>query len=135
MRETELEDESSEAKSRRRRTLLLHWASATLIALIYIFSYDIAEKTGGLVAAAFPIAVLSVWWLFYARLMAQMDERDRAIEFRAIAVSGAVMLWALITLNTLHEIAGTPMLPLALFLPLTVVAYGAARFIWQRFFL
>ena len=135
MESEQLEDESPVTRLRRNRAIAFYWSAAFGLALLFAFSYEWAERIGGVAAALVPVAILSLWWGLYAHMISALDERDRAIETRAIAAAGAVTLWLLITSTALHEIGGLWEPPIALILPVAALLYAAFRFIWQRVFL
>lgn len=135
----EFEDESGAARSARLRAQVASWIVSLGMAVLFIASTwwaeaRLAEGAGnGLLWAGLPVAVLTLWWLSYLRLIRRFDELERRIEVRSVAISGALVLWIITSWGILAELLGVAMMPAYLFAPLAVLIYALVRFLGARF--
>ncbi len=82
-----------------------------------------------ILVAVLPIVPLSYWWRQYPREIAQLDELERSIEFKALAWGTGLGLWVVTVWAILQAYNVLPEMPLFLVAPIVAVFYGLAR--WQ----
>lgn len=131
-----MEPESDNSKVARRARKLREIAGELALVAAFLGSVLLAREIstgdrGSLVmnslAAAFPIAVLSVWWVFIALKIRKLDEFERSIETRSMAIACAVTVWTTTVWGLISVFVGAPEMPLVLTAPLAAAAYGVIR--------
>lgn len=128
-----MEPESQSSITNRRRKRLLNTAAELGVAALFVVAIlggsELAE--GGALAkfaaAGGAIIILSLWWWLYYRQIAQLDELERSISIRALAIAGAVTIWVATVWGLLHVFAGAPLLPLVFVAPLAAVISCVTR--------
>lgn len=131
------EPESPAASAARRRRqirytvteLSLACAFAAAVTLAVRWSQDGAAArplmTGAVVAA---ILVLGMWLGFYFHWYRRLDEFERALEARAVAIAGILTVFGATAFGIVEAVFGAADFPfLALTAPAFAVVYSAAR--------
>jgi hypothetical protein len=78
-------------------------------------------------AAGLPIIVVTVWWLYLAREIRKLDEFQRAVQMRALAIASAITLWITTVWGLVFHFVGGPMLPLVFVAPLGALIFGVIQ--------
>ncbi len=110
------------------------WLGAGVFVASTFIADALAEQFGGqgpraVAAALLPALALTLWWAVYIVRLRHMDEFERNIEYRALAVAAGAAFWIATVWGVLQAFASAPELPLHFIAPLGALAYGAARFI------
>ena len=99
--------------------------SGTVIAAVNLA--DVVPDPAEPALAIFPVAVLTLWWAFYALRIRALDELGQVIATRSLALACAVTIWITTVWGLLTLIAGVPALPLIFVAPVAAGSYGLIR--------
>lgn len=72
-------------------------------------------------------AVLTGWFVFYARKLKRMDELEQALEMKSLALSCALTIWITTLWGVVSLLSAIQPLPLIFIAPLAASIYGLAR--------
>ncbi len=134
-----MEPESSASKARRRTQSRRHSAIELAIAAAFVgavFIGDRIAESGApssamkILAAGLPIAILTIWWAFYAAHIKALGEFERNIATQSLAIACGVTLWITTAWGLIILFAGAPALPLAMVAPLAALIYAVIRAIF-----
>ncbi|WDI32545.1 hypothetical protein PUV54_04970 [Hyphococcus flavus] len=135
-----MEQESSASKSKRRARVLRRSATEVFFAMLFVAAVLIGDRSASgqdaalymkILAVGLPLLVVTVWWLFYAKLITSLGEFERAMATRSLAISCGVTLWVTTAWGLAIEFAGAPGLSLALIAPLAAIIYSVTRAIFH----
>lgn len=73
------------------------------------------------------IIILTLWWALHVKRITQLDELQRTIELRSLAIACGVILWITTVWGVMSIWGGMPELPLVIVAPLAAVVYGIIR--------
>lgn len=131
-----MEPESDTSRAARNARKLREIAGQLALVVAFIASVLVAREISAddrgsvavrSLAAAFPIAVLSVWWVFLALKIRKLDEFERSIETQSMAIACAVTVWITTVWGLISVFVGAPEMPLVLTAPLAAAIYGVIR--------
>lgn len=131
-----LEDESSAAASARRARRLRRWLTELALGLAFlaaIFGADHfaerAQPAQNLAAACVvaAIGVLALWFAVYFAYYRWLDEFERNLEVRAIALAGGVAVWLAAAWGLIEVFLGGPDFPIAFLAPVFSAIYAIIR--------
>jgi len=131
-----MESESSASKAKRRARSFQRHGTEFVLAAAFVGAVYIGgritqtEGTGPVLkvaAVALPLVVLTGWWAFYALLINSLDEFERAMATRSLAISCGATLWITTAWGLAVAFVGAPALSLAMVAPLAVVIYSLVR--------
>lgn len=131
-----LEDETSAAKESRRRRRLRRNAEEVAMSIAFLAAVFTADHFANAGPAAFgiasvcvaaAIAILVFWFMLYFRRHRALDEFERVVELRALAIAGAGAVLFATSWGVAEIILAAPDFPPAMLAPMFSIFYVLAR--------
>ncbi len=131
-----MEPETAASKKKRHAQRIRSSVIEIALAVVFLGAVFFADSVTNnsptnislrLVAVGLPIFLLTVWWCFYVRQISALDEFERSIATRSLAVACAVTIWITTAWGLVSLIVGVAALPLVMIAPLAALIYSLVR--------
>jgi hypothetical protein len=131
-----MESHSSVPRSKRRGRQLRYIAAELGAAGAFVVALLVATRAFETPAPAFArvaailalVAVLPIWFALYVAHIRGLDELERSIEYRSLALACGVTIFVTTAWGLGGAFLGLPTLPLVFVAPLAAALYGVVRF-------